>query len=206
MEENKICTKCNEVKPITEFYLRGDRDTYRSACKQCCGISGKLYNLKNKNRHKEYWIRNKERLQKQKSLYWQKRKEYFAEKHKQWCKDNKEVLKKLTANYRRIPKNKTNRNFSNSVRKALKGNKNGRCWESIIGYNLQDLMKHLESKFQEGMTWENYGYRGWHIDHIIPCYLWQYNSYNDKEFKQCWSLCNLQPLWAKDNMRKNNKV
>ncbi|KKL13648.1 hypothetical protein LCGC14_2523640, partial [marine sediment metagenome] len=45
-----------------------------------------------------------------------------------------------------------------------------------------------------------------HIDHIIPIASFNYKTYNDEEFKQCCSLKNLQPLWAKDNRRKYSKI
>jgi len=53
------------------------------------------------------------------------------------------------------------------------------------------------------MTWLNYG--KWHIDHKKPKSLFKYNSYNEQAFKDCWSLANLQPLWAHDNISKSNK-
>ena len=54
------------------------------------------------------------------------------------------------------------------------------------------------------MTWDNYG--EWHIDHIIPISYFDYSSYDDETFKICWDLNNLQPLWAKDNLIKSNKL
>jgi len=90
------------------------------------------------------------------------------------------------------------------IRQALRNNKNGRYWEKSVNYNLQDLKNHIEKLFKPGMSWENYG--EWHIDHIIPISLWKFESYQDREFKQCWALANLQPLWAEENLIKNNKV
>ena len=68
----------------------------------------------------------------------------------------------------------------------------------------EDLEKHLESKFEEGMSWDNYG--EWHIDHIIPQSHFDINSADCEEFKKCWSLENLQPLWKKDNLKKSNNA
>ena len=56
------------------------------------------------------------------------------------------------------------------------------------------------------MSWDNYGRNGWEIDHIKPISSFNFNSYKDKEFKECWSLENLQPLWAEENIRKSNKI
>lgn len=71
-----------------------------------------------------------------------------------------------------------------------------------LGCDPHQLRKHLESQFTEGMTWENYGVNGWHIDHILPktlvmCENDLYLIYNYK---------NLQPLWFIDNIRKSNKI
>jgi len=55
------------------------------------------------------------------------------------------------------------------------------------------------------MNWNNYGKYGWTIDHIIPISWWKFESYEDREFKQCWCLANLQPLWAHDNFSKHNR-
>ena len=62
------------------------------------------------------------------------------------------------------------------------------------------LAGHLESLFSPGMTWDNYGFEGWHIDHIKPC-----ASFELDQKKICFHYTNLQPLWAKDNMSKSNK-
>jgi len=56
------------------------------------------------------------------------------------------------------------------------------------------------------MTWDNYGRNGWHIDHIIPISFFEFKSVNDTEFKYCWNLNNLQPLWESENISKGNKL
>ena len=91
---------------------------------------------------------------------------------------------------------------SSVIYEALKKNKKGWRWEKLVGYTALDLMKHLESLFQIGMSWNNYG--EWHIDHIIPRSRFHFSSADDEEFKQCWSLNNLQPLWALDNIKKRD--
>ena len=73
-----------------------------------------------------------------------------------------------------------------------------------MGYDKNILKRHLEKQFKDGMTWDNYG--EWHIDHIIPLSFFEYKSTNDIEFKYCWSLYNLQPLWKEDNHHKNDSV
>jgi len=67
-----------------------------------------------------------------------------------------------------------------------------------VGFTTLELMGHLEAQFKEGMSWDNYGRNGWHIDHICPISSFKFTSYNDKDFKECWSLENLQPLWERE--------
>ena len=87
---------------------------------------------------------------------------------------------------------------------SLKTQKNGRKWESLVEYTLEDLMQHLEKQFQPGMTWENYG--EWHLDHIQPRAAHCYEDSDDPDFKRCWALENLQPLWASENKIKSAKI
>lgn len=70
----------------------------------------------------------------------------------------------------------------------------------ILGYNVETLMKHLESKFEPGMSWENRG--EWEIDHVIPDSWFNYSSMEDQLFKDCWALSNLQPMWKLENISK----
>lgn len=74
----------------------------------------------------------------------------------------------------------------------------------ILPYTLEELITHLENNFTEGMTWENYG--EWHVDHIKPMVSFTFDSVDDESFNECWSLSNLQPLWAKDNLSKGSNI
>ena len=93
----------------------------------------------------------------------------------------------------------------NQKLKSRKISKDNQRTSEILGYSIIDLKEHLESQFHDGMSWDNYGLHGWHIDHIKPDSLFNYKSIADKDFKKSWDLNNLQPLWAKDNLKKGNK-
>lgn len=73
--------------------------------------------------------------------------------------------------------------------------------EEILGCSIVDFKKHLESLFTEGMTWENRGRKGWHIDHIIPLV----RAKTEEEVLKLCHYTNLQPLWEQDNLRKSKK-
>lgn len=86
---------------------------------------------------------------------------------------------------------------------AKKGiHKQGRTLK-LIGCSAKFLSEYLESKFQPGMNWENYGINGWHVDHIKP--LSKFNLQDSEEQKIAFHYTNLQPLWAADNIRKKDK-
>lgn len=75
-----------------------------------------------------------------------------------------------------------------------------------LGYTVHELKSHLESKFERGMSWENYGNKKgqWEIDHIKPESWFFYESTDDPEFKKCHALDNLQPMWGHLNRKKNS--
>ena len=104
------------------------------------------------------------------------------------------------------PKFRLNEIISNSIRVSLKGNKADRHWEELVGYTLDKLKKHFEKQFTEGMTWKNYGRGGWEIDHKIPVSVFNFTKPEHDDFLKCFALKNLQPLWAKDNLIKSNKL
>ena len=53
------------------------------------------------------------------------------------------------------------------------------------------------------MSWKNHGYRGWHIDHIVP--ISKFNLLDEAQVLKANNYKNLQPLWAKENMFKSDK-
>jgi hypothetical protein len=122
-------------------------------------------------------------------------------------KENPDYWKKFYSKEKALDKYYKHRllfNISRRIRHSLSGNKNNVSWQHIVNFTLLDLKLHLESKFVEGMCWENYG-TIWHIDHIRPISSFNISSYDCDDFRICWSLDNLQPLFAKDNLSKSNK-
>lgn len=76
--------------------------------------------------------------------------------------------------------------------------------EELLGCTIEELKIYLESKFQEGMTWENHTHDGWHIDHIIP--ISKFDLTDEVQMKKACHYTNLQPLWAGDNLKKHAKI
>jgi hypothetical protein len=115
---------------------------------------------------------------------------------------------KLMSNKRSLKKYKTNIEFriKSVLRKRVNHALNGTCKAdktmSLLGCSGEFFLSYIELLWTEGMTWDNYGYYGWHIDHIIPCAA--FDLTNIKEQKKCFHYTNLQPLWAKDNLMKGS--
>jgi len=188
--ESRFCKYCNCEHPLTkEHYCNLEKG--KPTCRKRQNQKAREWNKKHRERElrksAERYAKNKEKIlaKRKKYTYEEYGKAYY---HKRKLEDN---MYKIAMNLR------------TRLRNALR---NGYCAGSSIrdlGCSIQELKKYLESKFKSGMTWENYGYQGWHIDHIRP--LCSFNLGNESEVRQAVHYTNLQPLWAEENMAKNRK-
>ena len=94
------------------------------------------------------------------------------------------------------------RNIRKRLWHALKKYKKSNSTLKLTGCTLEQLKKYIESKFEDGMSWDNYG--TWHVDHIIPCA--QFDFSDPEQQKICFHYTNLQPMWGEDNMRKGARL
>jgi len=160
---------------------------------------------KAKERH---WL-NRNRNNRLSAIYRQNNQDKLIAYMKEWRKNNKSQHNLKCKEYKRRQR-ATNPTYvlSNRVGRAiahhLKRNKNGKSWKKYLNFTPQELKEHLESQFTDGMTWQKFLNAEIHIDHIKPVSAFYFDSIYDSEFQECWSLENLQPLWAKDNIRKSN--
>jgi hypothetical protein len=135
---------------------------------------------------------------------WQKdhKKEYQEANNKYYKTHKKEKLLYMKK-YLQNPINKIIHNIRIRTIKALKRNtKKGHTIE-LIGCSIKYLKYYLQLKFTKGMNWENYGYKGWHVDHIRPCS--SFDLSKKVEQYKCFNYKNLQPLWYLDNLIKGTK-
>lgn len=195
---------CGLVKEITEFNPASrykDKIYYRGECKVC--------NLAKQasNQTAQIKYRTSENGKTTKAAYkkTEKYKEYSREYEKNRIKTPERRQRMLEWTKQKLKEDPLFRlrfNCRNRLRNALKAKK----WHKIssfnqyIGCTLEELRKHLESKFIEGMSWENYG--EWELDHVIPIS-------SAKTQEEMYKLChfsNLQPLWREDNIKKGNKI
>jgi len=131
-------------------------------------------------------------------------------KEKQKASEKKYRMKnpeKMKEKYKKQAKN-INRRIRDSLNKRISGalfsQKNYKKNKTLeyIGCDIVFLKQWFEYQFLEEMNWDNYG--NWHIDHVKPC-----NSFDlskEEDIKECFNWKNLQPLWAIDNLTKNDKI
>lgn len=194
----KWCGICDIFKFLSEFNkCKSSNDGYQSKCRNC---------------EKEYKKDNKERISIRNKRYskTEKYKEGVKKTLAKFRKTEKGKIsaRKSSAKRRSTPKGRINDTIRSGIGFSLKGNKHGKHWEDVVGYTLQQLIDHLEKQFINGMSWNNYGRNkgDWSIDHILPISSFNFESYNDEEFKECWSLDNLRPLDHIENMIKHNNI
>lgn len=159
--------------------------------------------------------RRKKQIREYNRLYAKK----HSEENKEWYKLNKEIVSRQHKEYFQRTKHKRNVKrkwlYQNDIvyrlRHILRARfhgflklKNLKKQISVIklvGCSGEQLQKYLEFKFKNGMTWENYGKFGWHIDHIIPLS----STTNQEDMERLCHYTNLQPLWWYENISKGNK-
>lgn len=160
---------------------------------------------------REYCMKNKERMDVQTRRYNRSHREQINAKQRKYRKDNKDKFKRyyLTNGKKRHKERfKTDPNYkiTFSLRGRLynvlksKNIKQTAPTLELIGCNMNHLRAHIESQFAPGMSWKNYSYNTWHIDHIKPCNT--FDLTDPAQQRQCFHYTNLRPLWAKDNLSR----
>jgi hypothetical protein len=211
--KNKVCTKCGIKKLKNEFSkTHVSSDGFYPQCKKCVSDYHKKYYQQNRKKileavetHKE---NNREKVLADKKHEYNRHKDKYILNSNNWQKNNREksndIKYKHKVKKRKIdPAYRIVDNLRSRMRAVLKGNNKSQHSIELIGCSSKELESYLENQFTEGMTWENYGYYGWHIDHIKPCS--SFDLTDPEQQKLCFHYSNLQPLWAKDNIKKSNK-
>jgi hypothetical protein len=197
-----ISKKIGISKPLILKILKENNIDMRS--------SGRIYIGGRKVADKKWREKNDEYLKTKHKTWSEKNKDYLREYHRKWREENLDKWRETKRNYEKTRKStdpiyKLIGNFRTAIYTVLKENnvtKYGHYFE-ILGYQPQQLINHLEIQFKDGMSWDNYG--EWHVDHKLPITYFKFNDVTDDEFKKCWSLENLQPMWGGENISKSNK-
>lgn len=219
------CKECR--KKLKKKYYEDNKERelircqkYREENKSKIKESDKKYYEKNKeivkNRVKLYSENNSDKIKEKRRQYYELNKDKFKktpdnikrEKRRKYNQENREKINEYQRNYfknrrKDDPLFKLSGNIRSLIKVVLKNkgyNKNSKT-KDILGCSFEDFKIYIESKFEDWMTWENYGLYngelnyGWDIDHIIPLKM----SMNEEELIKLSNFTNLQPLCSKIN-------
>lgn len=210
----KVCTNCLNEKEINEFYIQSGKP--QSQCKSCIKYKASEYRENNRENNKEKlseyyklnYINNKEEKKAKSKEYYNSNRDLQNTKNKEYQKNNREKRNKYKREYNSY-KRKNNPLFrlTNNIRGGIynsiirKGYAKNSNTFSILGCTYYEFSTYLESKFEDWMSWENYGkYNGelnygWDLDHIIPIS----SATNEEEVIILNHYTNFQPLCSKIN-------
>jgi hypothetical protein len=212
---NKGRNSFDEKKYRKEYYLKNKE--------KLSIISRKYYqenDTKIKARVNKYRLDNIEDIFKKKKEYRLKNKEKENDRSRKWHIENKTKVsryrvknkEKISTNHLIYVKNRRKNdiqfrlqtNLRSRLRRAIKINQKAGSAIKDLGCTIPELKTYIENQFQPGMTWDNYGRSGWHIDHRLA--LANFDLTDKNQFLRACNYTNLQPMWAMENIRKSNKL
>jgi hypothetical protein len=219
---SKKCSKCQEFKELDKFHnLKSSKDGKKGLCKLCTKLDTNTYYSANKDailsridrdkakaNSKAFYKANKELVLDNLAIAYESNPDKFKLKSKEYYKKNQDKVQLKQSEYQRS-KRRSNPiyraacNIRWRTTAAFKGKgftKNGSSKE-LVGLEFDELITYLGSLMTEGMTIEKLG-KEIHIDHIIPLD----SAKTEEELIKLCHYTNLQPLWAKDNLIKSNKI
>ncbi len=223
LEKNK-----EKVKEYKRLYEKNNRERLNKLRRESPRRKEyrKEYYEKNKQsllvKCKQYRDKNKEAKRARDLNYYRLNKDKIKKKTKEYAVKNAEKIKEFNKTYRSKEENK----IAHNAYKKLKRDsceltklkiylRNRTCYifkhkniskakktMDFLGLDIEMVKKYIESKFSKGMNWENYGVKGWHIDHIIPLA----TAKNEEDLIKLCHYTNLQPLWETENLIKGAKI
>jgi hypothetical protein len=184
-QNKKYCYGCNEILDKECFGKHKiSNDGLTTICKIC-----------RRKVSSDYYSSNKEKVDEHKKIYLSNNRKMIMTRHRRYFKERKknDPLFALSVNVRgRIKSYLKHKGIKKANIKTF----------DMIGCTPIELKKYLEEQFTEGMSWSNYSFRGWHIDHIIPLS----SAKTLEEVIKLNHYTNLRPLWGIENMKKGKKI
>ena len=210
-----------EYREKNKDLIKEKKKKYREENKERLRERDKLYYEKNKAKFKKYREENEDKIKREAKKYREENKEYFKKKSrenyerekelgidrkKEWIENNREQYREYTREYTKERMENdlqfkmvvNHRKRVSWVFKELKLKKK-RSSKDILGTDIDEVIKHIEEQFKDGMNWENYW--DWHIDHIIPLS----SSSNTEELEALFYYKNIQPMWGDENLTKGTQ-
>ena len=224
----KKCTGCSIEKHESDFHCSSKaKDGLQRQCRACRNTKASIYAREHRQQYyenrKRWMAENVERERENKRLRRlrnkgtdkeEKRKVYSSQERKAMLDRRKQNLtwlakrRSIKAEFERNKRKNLLKRLESQIRSrtavAIKGMSKLGKYEQYIGCSTEDLKQHLEMLFKSGMTWNNWGRGGWHIDHILP--VSSFDLADPVQFFKAFHFSNLQPLWETDNLSKGAKI
>lgn len=214
--EKSVCSKCKETKAVSDFWKsRAEKNGLDYFCIPCRKEHWRREYAKNPDRFKRcsqnYLEQNREKVKKRRQLHYERNRERLIaqSKSRQTQYDPAAILLRRRERYKHRMATDPIFHLSCSLRgrfkMAIKRISASKI-QSVIqlcGCSLELLKRHLEKQFKPGMSWENYGKFGWHIDHVKPCSKFDLSDFEEQ--RKCFHFTNLQPLWV-ENLSKAARI
>lgn len=203
------CNACALVKSSDEFPLLLRTATgLNPRCCDCINKVNKRYRDTNKDKclvaQKANYIRTRHKQLGYRRKYTAKTKKRKAEYDATYRDRNKQKIaaykKEWELRNRNNPEFLVARVLRRRLLHCLYGYQKQEKTFDLLGCTRREFVIWIESQFSEGMTWENHGRLGWHIDHIIPCF--SFDLTDESERRKCFHYTNLRPLWWYDNLKR----
>ncbi len=233
VDSTRVCTCCKTELPATRDYFHAYKrapDGCRAVCRVCRAKDHSENKEERSQKKREHWAANKDRLlaisrkyyaenteeqrEQARQRHWKNREDRLT-KMRQYRAENFEAInarKRVASIASWHEKYGVDLEFTlkhrvrSLIRATLVNGRSGKRMREILGYSTVELRSHIESLFAEGMSWAEFLAGKIHIDHIRPVSSFNITSDQCDDFKACWALSNLQPLWAFDNLSKGAKI
>ena len=204
----KVCSLCEIEKSINEFRIRSIAKGWRqSRCKICDNKVKMVWVNKNREHRRLQallnYSKNKEHILMRRKSDRDNKPEIYLAMVKRWQSKNRPQIAAYARKHRAEDvqsnlamrlRGRVSRSLNNKYRKSG-------STEQLLGCSFEEYKNYIQSKFKDGMTWDNRS--EWHIDHIRP--IASFDLSIPKEQKSCFNYLNTQPLWASENHRKSSK-
>lgn len=212
----KSCERCARILDLSCFCKNArSKDGLNTWCRECTSEYKQKYRAENAEKIstglKLHYAKNAEKIKAQERERRAANRDLYNKRALEYQKNNREAVYTRQRAWR-------SEKWKSDIQYRIKSNlrsRLGRAMQGLMktcsavrdmGCTPEFLIRWLEGKFTDCMTWENYG-KYWHVDHVKP--LSMFDLTDPAQVKTAIHFTNLQPLEASENIRKggaNRKV
>jgi hypothetical protein len=232
IQPRKACSVCGESKPATaEFFHPNEGGKYglRCQCRPCrkavvreqikspeiaakrkAAAAAYVASGRNAERNRAWRSRNLDNARASTAAWKERNPEKRREGDQRWRDENRDKVRakqrRADAKIQQSPIHVLNKRIKGRIRELLRGDFAPGTIGKHLEFTKAELVAHIGRQFTRGMTWERLLAGEIHVDHIVPIAAFNIKAIGDAEFRACWALGNLRPLWAVENWAKQAKV